>query len=602
MAINIVQNGGADLSSFDFTLSSDVGIAKNVVTEPSAFSYYTGLTNAVQETWTWPGFDLISGTLQASGETDGDASFVGFEISQILNTGWDADIVRGRLMLEVGGENSGFQGAGLRLNEQLRPSLDVVTLAPDPIETEPLLVTGRGSDIVSGIATGTNAGGPEAVLHLVGIANGSTIDLGQGSDLLVASASGSVEAGSAGLATVVGLGQLYDISARAPGPTSMIEAGAGHDTILATASVDGEIVSLSYAVAITSHQIDMGNGFDRITARASMEHGDNANLSSVRGIEQSEIDTGAQNDVVKAMVDADGGANSSASGTTAIGSTTITTGTGNDRVIAATSLDVGDFSEVSSITAIDHVSMIETGEGNDRVVAKLDIDVGASAAADQSAALGGSVSTGAGDDLIFAKLSLDGDAESITSSSAAIRGGESQSIHMGEGRDTLIAKADIDNPDGELGFAAGIVLATIDMGADNDTVIAKGASTVFGANLAPGSGSYGIVDSTLQLGDGDDLLIARGASGGIYNTTLFGGSGDDEFDIGSGFGTVDGGTETDLLVLAGNMEDFMFEAGMSVFTGHITGDGTELLVADVELFEFDDGIYSYAELFGIDPV
>ena len=85
----------------------------------------------------------------------------------------------------------------------------------------------------------------------------------------------------------------------------------------------------------------------------------------------------------------------------------------------------------------------------------------------------------------------------------------------------------------------------------------------------------------------------------MKDVDIQGGLGDDVFDLHSGTGLVDGGDDEDLLILSQDSDDYNFEkTGAS--TGTITDAGggvTDLDVANIEEFKFDNGTFSFDDLF-----
>ena len=141
-------------------------------------------------------------------------------------------------------------------------------------------------------------------------------------------------------------------------------------------------------------------------------------------------------------------------------------------------------------------------------------------------------------------------------------------------------------------------------GNGNDRVIGIGADVaiVDENSVIPldEQSSEGIDGYEVFLGDGNDYVRARGASAGVKDVLIEGGAGRDLFDLHSGTGTVDGGRGFDALVLAGDAHDYVFVAagpGMGGIQNVDPAGPTDLNVESIERFRFDDGVYSYGELF-----
>ena len=92
---------------------------------------------------------------------------------------------------------------------------------------------------------------------------------------------------------------------------------------------------------------------------------------------------------------------------------------------------------------------------------------------------------------------------------------------------------------------------------------------------------------------------ARPATG-WWISSFYGGSGKDRFDLGSvKSGLIDGGKGQDKLILAGDSGDFDFhltdKASHAGTVAH--GDEAQFDVVRVELFGFDDGQFTFDQLF-----
>ena len=135
----------------------------------------------------------------------------------------------------------------------------------------------------------------------------------------------------------------------------------------------------------------------------------------------------------------------------------------------------------------------------------------------------------------------------------------------------------------------GILSSAIDGGAGNDTITGN----------ATGAGSFGIVDTGVYGGEGDDLIVARGTSSGIQGAILVGGAGNDTFDIQSGTGSIAGELGTDTIILQGSSADYTLTPIDEVETTiRVEGvNGTAILTAQLEVFQFDDATIPVDEIF-----
>ncbi|MGK7896392.1 MAG: hypothetical protein AB4372_22940 [Xenococcus sp. (in: cyanobacteria)] len=136
----------------------------------------------------------------------------------------------------------------------------------------------------------------------------------------------------------------------------------------------------------------------------------------------------------------------------------------------------------------------------------------------------------------------------------------------------------------------GISSSVIAGGLGDDTLIGN----------ATGVNSFGIVDSLIYGGEGDDVIIATGTSAGIQGAILVGGSGDDVFNVQSGFGNVVGETGQDLIILAGPRADYTFtplDEVNTVIKVEGISNGTEIITAQLESFQFDDVTIPIQDIF-----
>ena len=120
---------------------------------------------------------------------------------------------------------------------------------------------------------------------------------------------------------------------------------------------------------------------------------------------------------------------------------------------------------------------------------------------------------------------------------------------------------------------------------------------------ATGASSVGMQGVQIATGNGSDTITARGTSLGVEDVLIDGGEGGDIFDLQSGTGTVLGGKGDDRLILEGQSSDYIFQGiSTSLLAGEITGIDfvgvrTDLTVVGVENFQFNDGTFTFRELF-----
>ena len=139
----------------------------------------------------------------------------------------------------------------------------------------------------------------------------------------------------------------------------------------------------------------------------------------------------------------------------------------------------------------------------------------------------------------------------------------------------------------------GIVDASFQTQGGNDTISGNNDDGV------------GIVNTVIYAGGGNDTITARGTLFGVENVLIAGGAGNDTYDLQNGTGTIidDFGID-DLLILEGQKSDYRFDGvkgigNISIFDSSTGTNSTNLTVIGVDNFQFDDGIFSFAELFSV---
>lgn len=367
-----------------------------------------------------------------------------------------------------------------------------------------------------------------------------------------------------------------------------IDTGDGRDTVKADASVvDGGSANKGFATGLLNVELETGEGNDKVDADA---HGELSDSGSARvlGISSSTIDTESGRDNLSASATVLGQDDSRADFSASVAGSLISTGDGNDGAAFTTRVELGDQSSANGVTALS-TSLVNTGSGRDSVDLEVDVTVGAESQATGVSGINeGAITTGNGDDEINAVAKVTAGANSFANDVHAIH---DTMVEMGDGRDTIEATSIVEIDASSRGFGNGIYFSEILTGEGADKVIATGA------DVAIGDMSAGIRESLVDLGAGNDLLVARGASAGVLESHIFGGEGDDVFDIGSGTGSVDGGADDDLLILSGESDLYDFAPTTSPGLGLITGQDVSISVENVEQFQFDDGTFDFGDLF-----
>jgi Ca2+-binding RTX toxin-like protein len=96
----------------------------------------------------------------------------------------------------------------------------------------------------------------------------------------------------------------------------------------------------------------------------------------------------------------------------------------------------------------------------------------------------------------------------------------------------------------------GVFNSTIDGEAGDDQITITGTRSTTSPNTVSLSGNaYGIYQSTVNGGSGNDIINASGTNFGIKDALISGRQGNDSFNVGTGQGTVDGGSGQDRLII-----------------------------------------------------
>ncbi|MDJ0734062.1 MAG: hypothetical protein QNJ47_08280 [Nostocaceae cyanobacterium] len=177
----------------------------------------------------------------------------------------------------------------------------------------------------------------------------------------------------------------------------------------------------------------------------------------------------------------------------------------------------------------------------------------------------------------------------------------SSTISTGNGDDLVVGEATA------IGIAEALVEASANILPFNDASSTVTSNT-FIETLAIteiNALAIGIRGGEYNLGNGDDIIRASatgaGINIGVQDVVIYGGKGNDTFDLQSGTGEVIGGKGDDLLILEGSITDYNF-SGLDLNLGvniQNSNNSTDLFVSGVEEFKFvaDSGItYEYADL------
>lgn len=415
----------------------------------------------------------------------------------------------------------------------------------------------KGDDFVTGTATISPAS-DDLTLLAAGISQ-SVIDTGIGDDTVLGSGTGlgffiGASRGPGFIGAATGTGLLR----------SSVYAGNGNDSL--TFEGAGQGVPQT-GIAVSGSVVDGGKGADVITATASLI--DKGNSGSATGLLNSVVAGGGQQDTIDIKADstlnsglAKGVDQSIVSGDG--GDDTITIEATGEVAVAVSNADIYGRGDSDTIVLTSTADAVATGPRDVFTFAK---STGAEA--------GSLISGNGGDDLISVNATVEG-GDSI------VYGVDSSRVEGGNGRDKISLNAkNASFSFADEAFAA--LNASIKGGNDNDVIELITTLDTFdvigrdGVNVAAASqsiikGGAGDDDILLSVGgsvkgakrgitganeseiygnSGDDRLtvVADFADYDIIDTLIFGGAGDDTFDVGIGDGMLRGGVGVDVAVL-----------------------------------------------------
>jgi len=387
----------------------------------------------------------------------------------------------------------------------------------------------------------------------IGLDNNSSLNSGSGSDkiVIIAKADGH-EANAWGMRG------------------SSLNAGTGNDDVNITAITTTEIppprptapriIPRDPAWAMINSNVDLGQGDDILRLKSSATTRTVLDLKAF-GTVGSTIDAGQGNDLVEVNVRSAGGTNAKRiqwGEAYGLQSSKLNTGKGDDSFILSV---VGG----SKAIGLD-ISQVATGEGHDTI----DIRVEAQGWQDR-------VIT----ENVLRRVAIRNRRGRITGWETRVVGVRNVgSVQENNGVGTAINSSILETGAGDdsvyiaaLGSQQAIALkdSVINTGAGNDVVVVEGGIinstidagsgddqvTLFGTGNAIVNGGAG--DDALSGGDGNDVLI-----GGFGNDALIGNAGNDRLNGGFGDDLIDGGTGNDVLFGGEGADIFVLNSG----TGH----------------------------------
>lgn len=451
------------------------------------------------------------------------------------------------------------------------------------------VLTGVGNDTVEGHAQA--AGGADLSTAGILYDGDQPLDTGRGKDVII----GTAGTESTGTGFAIGIGgerNLNNDSLQA-----VLVTGAGGDSITAvgvshTSGIASAVGADAIAIDTDARGLNASTDTDRLVFQAIAGVTDGVQASSI-GVFDSSISTGAASDSILSTGIATAQGTDVESSGFGIEKTEILTGAGRDLVLAAGA----------------------AGAANEGAGANTDLSAGSASveASTQGGANGESTAYGISRSMVSTANGFDTlafVAASAAGHSAKAVGIENSEIFTGDGNDTVYAAAAA--AAGAFGANAGVEidLATreIDVGASGDIAVTaigidrstintgNGSDIVKAAASGLGNDSVDINDSAINLGAGDDFLYCEFANG----SKLDGGANNDTFTLHAGLDTIiDGGSGNDKLILTDDFEAFEFtQTGYGVHITDASAAGEcDLRVSDVETFQFENGTYSYDQLF-----
>ncbi len=540
------------------------------------------------------GDDKIIGVLNATLDTDDFIGLDGILNLGLLDAGLGDDVIQGIVNVEAGNESAFFA------NGIFNPIGNGDSNGP-----ESAIYGDLGDDSIIG-AVYAEFGDRAFETSLNGI-NGGYIDTGKGHDVVIGEV---VMKGGADIEVAMdGIDDAY------------IFTGPGNDIVKGIASGEvGYQGDLSNNDGIDDAYIKTGRGSDLVTGVTIQKVGNFGEAGANDGVDDAYVATGAGSDAVIGFTEVSvGDGVDDALGNDGIDGSTIKTGGGSDLVLGATIVRGGVDSDISFADGIDggdedNESRIVTGKDDDAVIG---VGIALSAGGEYGRAedISGiddiDIITGKGDDLVLGFAFIDNLTPGFDAPEAAfgdgIRGSFSSElgeepmgnrIIAGAGDDTVIGIGA--GLRGDEGTSEGIDRMEILLGAGNDFVFARGGLD------EDAEGVMGYVPDSVTAVTDDYEPEYEDVSRGVKDVRIEGGRGDDIFDLHSGTGYVNGGKDVDLLILDGESTDYSFFEfgeleGLIVDdvkpTKIYEGEMTELNVAKIELFQFDDGTFTFDQLF-----
>jgi hypothetical protein len=482
-----------------------------------------------------------------------------------------------------------------------------------------------GNDILEGSAAlvPTVAG---VALTATGISQ-SLIDAGSGDDTVLAAGVGSglFEGFTLRGPRYSGTGSGYGLS------RGSVNGGAGSDTL--SFSGTGKSAKALVGVGISVARVEGGAGADNI-AIAALASGssDNGLSGTATGVANSTVSGGGQQDVIgiTATAELNGYSGSFPAWVKGVEQSFIY-GDGEDDSIAITATGRGGGSTVSAAVQ----SQLRGGSGHDTISLTSKSDQSFTRAvslSDISTSIGAEdnswVQGGAGNDVITLTAEASGaNATAYAASGAQVQGAE------GFDKITLSAKGD------SFGQSAvfGALNTEVEGGSEDDVIELVASTNSRSAMAKPSKGiAAAAKQSSIKGGSGDDTILFKlsgfaqsGSSAGIMSSQvygnggrdvikveaasfanfdvvdslIFGGDGDDTFEVGIGSGTLQGDAGNDQAILNyfnAETMDVVAVAGGIQISGSQTKSGTagewRQTILSTEQFQIGETLYTATDL------
>jgi hypothetical protein len=603
MSKNILLENIVSIDGY-FTLPERVHeLEKNIVEceKPGSIYQYNDKSN-------------LDSSLLSNSANPNDYLAMAFNNKSDISTGRDNDVIYGKAISSA--LSSATASAGTEFiadylviaNSQANADAGVVALG---LVNLGKINTGKGDDIIFGTAdasgnsttdsqaelvlsnvtytdaTSSSMATVNVVVDAVGISNVGKINTGLGDDIIVG-VSNALAFGNSTSNSKTQLVFSNDSKATANSESvvvvdslalgidnaGVISTGDGHDIIIGVASnsaiSEAEAAAFAYNATVLATEGDTQtiSAIETAISQSTSSATAVSTTTTLGIINSGQIITSNGDDVIVGLAN---NQNSSSSQTIAVAESIA-----NDVATATTDGQSLAIAEGSTVGIV-NLGQINTGKGND-IVMGIAINAGAA----NADAEGNAVAIADNSDTKPNTRAI-ADASNVVNIGIDNTGGK---ILTAQGDDHIIGVGGV-----------GVLGGSLNVGAGNDLVMGYGKTV-------------GVQDSRVRLGEGNDFFKAAivnydpvsGAisfpsdqSKSIQDASIFGDRGNDTFEIGDFQGSVliDGGGESDILKLWGNLADYKFTGSSDNKTLTIEDSGSVLTVKNVEEIYYGDGEQAY---------